>query len=80
MPAHPLLPCPIPLWADLAAQEGEVAVDEALRHVLAEEEPVTLEAVRAHLHQPVAPVTTVYIGEIALARFDELLGKHGRVQ
>ena len=65
---------------ELAAQEGETAVDEALRHLLAEEETVTLEAVRAHLHQPVVPVTTVHIDEIRLARFDELLPEHGRVQ
>jgi hypothetical protein len=63
-----------------AAQEGEAAVDEALRQVLAEEETVTLEAVRAHLHQPVTPVTVIRIGEIALAHFDALLGEHGRVQ
>jgi hypothetical protein len=64
----------------VAAREGESVVDEALRHVLAEEETVTLEAVRAHLHQPVTPVTMVHIGEIALTRFDELLREHGRVQ
>ena len=64
----------------MAAQEGEVAVDQALRHVLDEEETVTLEAVRAHLHQPIAPVTAVHIGEIRLACFDELLCEHGRVQ
>jgi hypothetical protein len=63
----------------LAAQQGETAVDEALRHLLAEEETVTLEAVRAHLHQPVAPVAPVRIGEMVLTRFDELLPEHGRV-
>jgi hypothetical protein len=64
----------------LAAQEGETAVDEALRHVLAEEETVGLEAVRAYLHRPMAPITTVHVGEIVLTYFDELLPEHGRLQ
>lgn len=45
--------------------------------MLAEEETMSLAAVRAYLHQPMAPVTTVHVGEIALTYFDELLPEHG---
>ena len=58
----------------LAARENEAAVDDALRVLLAEERPVTFEAVQAEVHrgQP-TPVTEVIVEMTDLARFDDLL-------
>ena len=64
----------------LAAQEGEVVVDEALRAVLEQGEigegKLNVEALRLVLAQEahVLPVTDVAVAEVALASFDELLG------
>ena len=61
----------------LAAHESETAVDEALRVLLAEERPVTFEAVEAELRRAgasgLAPVTEVIVEMTDLASFDELL-------
>jgi hypothetical protein len=58
----------------LAARESETAVDDALRVLLAEERPVTFEAVAAEVHrgQP-TPVTDVIVEMTDLACFDDLL-------
>jgi hypothetical protein len=58
----------------LAARESEAAVDDALRVLLAEERPVTFEAVAAELQrgQP-TPVTDVIVEMTDLACFDDLL-------
>jgi hypothetical protein len=64
----------------LAAQEGEVCVDQALRSLLEEGEigegKLNADAVRAMLSQAagVLPVTSIAVAEVALASFDELLG------
>jgi len=63
----------------LAAQEGEAHVDEALRGLLEAGEiaegKLTVEAVRAVLSQAVSlpPATQICVAEVALASFDELL-------
>jgi hypothetical protein len=59
----------------LAAHESETAVDEALRALLAEERPVTFEAVEEAVRrgQQVAPVTEVFVEMTELGSFDELL-------
>jgi hypothetical protein len=58
----------------LAARENETAVDDALRGLLAEERPVTFEAVAAEVRrgQP-TPVTEVIVEMTDLASFDDLL-------
>jgi hypothetical protein len=58
----------------LAARESETAVDDALRGLLAEERPVTCEAVEAEVRrgQP-TPVTEVIVEMTDLASFDDLL-------
>jgi len=62
----------------LAAQEGEARVDDALRRVLEEGEigegKLNVVAVGRALLDEVAPVTDIAVAEIALASFDELLG------
>ena len=64
----------------LAAREGEVGVDQALRSLLEEGEigegKLHADAVRAMLNQAagVLPVTSIAVAEVALASFDELLG------
>jgi hypothetical protein len=63
----------------LATQEGETRVDEALRWLLEEGEisegKLTVEAVRGVLSQEVSvpPPTHIAVAEVALASFDELL-------
>jgi hypothetical protein len=59
----------------LAARESETAVDQALRVVLAEERPVTFEAVEEVVRrgQAIAPATEVHVEMTDLASFDELL-------
>lgn len=58
----------------LAARESESAVDEALRVLLAEERPVTFEAVEAFVRQDqaVPAVTDVFVEMTDLACFDAL--------
>ena len=64
----------------LAAQEGEVRVDDALRMVFEEGEmgqgKLNVEAIRTSLNQQanVLPVTNVAVDDVVLASFDELLG------
>jgi hypothetical protein len=59
----------------LAARESESAVDEALRVLLAEERPVTFEAVEAFVRreQDVPAATEVFVEMTDLAHFDALL-------
>lgn len=58
----------------LAARESETAVDEALRALLADERPVTFEAVEQAVRrgQQSAPVTDVFVEMTDLASFDAL--------
>ncbi|MGH7817361.1 MAG: IS21 family transposase [Candidatus Binatia bacterium] len=64
----------------LAAQEGESRVEEALRGVLEQGEigegKLNVEAIRLALAQEtyVLPVTDIAVAEVELASFDELLG------
>lgn len=64
----------------LAAQEGEARVDEALRSVLEEREigegKLDVDVIRLILAQQthVLPVTDIAVAEVALTIFDELLG------
>lgn len=64
----------------VAAQDGEARVDDALRYLLEQGElgegKLNVEAVRSLLAQKdsVPPVTLVAVTEVALASFDELLG------
>lgn len=59
----------------LAARESESAVEEALRVLLAEERPVTFEAVEEFVRrdQQVPAATEVFVETTDLACFDELL-------
>ena len=61
----------------LAAQEGEARVDDALRTVMEEGEigegKLRADAIRATLNEAVLPVTHIEVGEVALTSFDELL-------
>jgi hypothetical protein len=59
----------------LAARDSESAVDEALRVLLAEERPVTFEAVEEFVRreQAVPAATEVFVEMTDLACFDELL-------
>lgn len=59
----------------LAARESESAVDDALRMLLAEERPVTFEAVEecVRREQDVPAATEVFVEMTDLAHFDELL-------
>ena len=60
----------------LAAESGEVQVDEALRELLAEEAEavITVESIREVLIrlEPIAPVTMVEVALVDLASFDQL--------
>jgi hypothetical protein len=71
----------------LAAQEGEVRVDDALRRLLEEGEigegKLNGEAIRTTLSQQpsASPVTHIAVAEVALTSFDELLsGSTGVMQ
>jgi hypothetical protein len=70
----------------IAAQDGEARVDDALRYLLEEGElgegKLNVEAVRSLLAQKdsVPPVTHVAVTEVELASFDELLGGLGVMQ
>ena len=63
----------------LAAQEGEAQVDDALRMVFEEGEigqgKLNVEAIRTSMnqHASVLPVTNVAVDDVVLAGFDELL-------
>ena len=67
----------------LAAQEGEVLVDNALRLALEAGEigegKLAVDAIRQALQEAgqVLPVTDVAVAEVALASFDELLSGGG---
>ena len=60
----------------LAAEEGETAVDEALRELLERkgEAAITVESIRAVLRRldTIRPVTVVEVAAVNLASFDEL--------
>ena len=70
---------------EVAAKDGEVRVDEALRCLLEQgdisEGKLNAEAVRAMLHQAdlLPPATQVTVADISLAIFDELLGSGSEV-
>jgi Mu transposase, C-terminal domain len=59
----------------LAAHESEVGVDEALRVLLAGEEPVSVAAVQQWLHDAAGfrPATEVVVAPVDLAAYDALL-------
>jgi len=60
----------------IAARENETAVDDALRKLLDQDQPIEPEAVRSMVcsQQEVAPATDVDIAEIDLRAYDTLLG------
>lgn len=59
----------------LAANESEAGVDDALRHLLDRSETVSLATVTAILGsgQPLAPATAVTVDEVSLVSYDDLL-------
>jgi hypothetical protein len=63
------------LLLQLAARESEQGVDEALRTLLAREQPVTLAAVRRLLQagQALPPATAVHVAPVDLKVYDRLL-------
>ena len=70
---------------EVAAKDGEVRVDEALRCLLEQGEisegKLNAEAVRGMLHQAdlLPPATHVAVADVSLAIFDELLGSGSEV-
>ena len=60
----------------LAARESEAGVDDALRHLLDHEEPITVEAVEALLgsEDKITPATSICVAPVDLAEYDALLG------
>ena len=60
----------------LAAQESEVGVDDALRHLIDRGEPISIAAVAAFLSSddPPSTPTAVTIADVNLASYDALLG------
>ena len=58
----------------LAARQSETAVDDALRTLLAGDQPVSRAAVEELIHRAdeVPPVTEVIVGEVDLSDFDDL--------
>ena len=58
----------------LAAEEGEVQVDEALRELLEGEAVITVESIRELLAKldTIPPVTMVKVAPVDLASFDQL--------
>jgi len=62
---------------ELAAKESETGVDEALRRLLAQGEPVDLEAVKKLMAEgnTGAPVTDVFIDAVDLSCYDDLLAE-----
>jgi hypothetical protein len=58
----------------LAAEEGEVQVDEALRNLLEAEAVIAVESIRELLAKldTIAPVTMVNVAPVDLASFDQL--------
>jgi len=66
----------------LAARESEVGVDDALRHLLDHEEPITLEAVKALVCSAgqIAPVTAICVAAVDLAAYDTLLSTVGETE
>jgi hypothetical protein len=65
----------------LAARETEVGVDEALRYLLDQTQPITLEAVKALVcaAQQIAPATMVVVTPVNLADYDSLLSENREV-
>jgi hypothetical protein len=64
----------------LAAQNNETAVDDALRYLIDEEEPIDVVQVKTFLRlgQPAEPVTDVSVQTVVLAGYDQLLEEvHG---
>jgi hypothetical protein len=59
----------------LAARQSETAVDDALRTLLAGDQPVSQAAVEELIHRAdeAPPVTEVTVGEVDLSEFDVLL-------
>lgn len=60
----------------LAAKESETVVNEALRRLLEEESPISLEAVRRIVQsgEKLCPPREVNVQAVDLAHYDELLG------
>ncbi len=60
---------------ELAARESEVGVDDALRHLLGTEEPITFEAVKTLVGsaKQIAPATAICVAPVDLAAYDTLL-------
>ena len=60
---------------ELAAKESEAGVDDALRHLLDQEEEITYEAVKALVcsAQQIAPATAICVAPVDLADYDTLL-------
>jgi len=60
----------------LAARENETAVDDALRTLINQDQPITIDAVKSLVcgQQEVVPVTEVNIAEVDLGAYDTLLG------
>jgi hypothetical protein len=60
----------------LAARENETAVDDALRTLINQDQPITIDAVKSLVcgQQEVVPVTDVNIAEVDLGAYDTLLG------
>ncbi len=64
----------------LAAQTNETAIDDALRYLIDEEEPIDVVQVKTFLHlgQPAEPVTDVSVQPVVLTGYDQLLEEvHG---
>ena len=61
---------------ELAARESEVGVDDALRHLLEHEQPITFDAVKTLVccAQQIAPATQICIAPVNLTDYDSLLG------
>jgi hypothetical protein len=60
---------------ELAARESEVGVDDALRHLLEHEQPITFDAVKTLVccAQQIAPATQICVAPVNLADYDSLL-------
>lgn len=62
----------------LAARESKTAVDDALRTLIHQQEPMSFEAVKAMIgsHEHIVPLTEVAVPEVDLATYDALLSLH----
>jgi len=63
----------------LAARESESAVDDALRHLIDCEQPITAETVKSFVlsDRRVEPPTNVFVAKLDLSVYDALFGKQG---